>query len=54
VLRHGWYLVPHFYAPTHRVAFRDTLAYPQTMPRFYAASSWLLKTWWAKPEAEKR
>ena len=54
VLRHGWYLVPHFYAPTHRVAYRDTLAYPTTMPKFYTAQGWLLKTWWAKPGAEKR
>jgi microcin C transport system substrate-binding protein len=49
VLRNGWYLVPHFYSATHRVAYRDTLAYPQTMPTFYAASPWLLKTWWRKP-----
>ena len=49
VLRNGWYLVPHFYSATHRVAYRDTLAYPQTMPKFYAASPWLLKTWWRKP-----
>jgi len=51
VLRNGWYLVPHFYSATHRVAYRDTLAYPQTMPKFYAASPWLLKTWWRKPGA---
>jgi len=49
VLRHGWYLVPHFYSATHRVAYRNTLAYPQTMPKFYSASPWLLKTWWRKP-----
>lgn len=49
VLRNGWYLVPHFYSATHRVAYRDTLAYPKTMPTFYAASPWLLKTWWRKP-----
>jgi microcin C transport system substrate-binding protein len=49
VLRNGWYLVPHFYSATHRVAYRDTLAYPQTMPKFYAAAPWLLKTWWRKP-----
>jgi microcin C transport system substrate-binding protein len=54
VLRHGWYLVPHFYAPSHRVAFRDTLAHPQSMPKYYAASSWLLKTWWIRPEGGRR
>ena len=49
VLRHGWYLVPHFYAATHRVAYRDALAHPQTLPRYYGAPGWTLKTWWRKP-----
>lgn len=46
LLRNGWYLVPHYYAPTHRVAYRDTLAHPQTLPLYYAAEPWALKTWW--------
>jgi microcin C transport system substrate-binding protein len=54
VLRHGWYLVPHFYAATHRVAYRDTLAHPPSMPIFYAAQPWLLKTWWMKSGSEAR
>lgn len=49
LLRIGWYLVPHFYAPTHRVAYRDTLAHPQTLPLYYAAEAWALKTWWHRP-----
>jgi hypothetical protein len=36
------------------VAFRDTLAHPQSMPKYYAASSWLLKTWWIRPEGGRR
>ncbi len=48
VLRAGWYLVPHFYAPTHRVAYRSVLAFPQTLPLYYGASNWMLKTWWVK------
>jgi microcin C transport system substrate-binding protein len=51
VLRHGWYLVPHFYAATHRVAHRDVFGYPGTLPRYYGAQPWLLKTWWRKPAA---
>ncbi len=50
VLRNGWYMVPHFHAPTHRVAYRSFLAYPQQLPLYYAAESWLLKTWWIRPE----
>jgi len=48
VLRAGWYLVPHFYAPAHRVAWRARLAHPDTLPLYYAAETWLLETWWEK------
>lgn len=48
VLRHGWYLVPHFHAPTHRVAFRATLDHPEMLPLYYAADTWMLKTWWVR------
>jgi microcin C transport system substrate-binding protein len=51
VLRNGWYLVPHFYAPTHRVAHRDVFGIPPTLPRFYGAQGWTLKTWWRQPDA---
>jgi microcin C transport system substrate-binding protein len=50
VLRHGWYLVPHFYAPRHRVAHRDVLAHPSVLPKYYTAPMWALKTWWRVPE----
>lgn len=48
VLRAGWYLVPHFYAPAHRVAYRSRLAHPQTLPLYYGAESWALQTWWER------
>jgi len=48
LLRSGHYLVPHFHAPTHRVAYRSNLAHPQTLPLYYGAEDWLLKTWWAR------
>ncbi|MFZ4761155.1 MAG: ABC transporter substrate-binding protein, partial [Burkholderiaceae bacterium] len=54
VLRNGWYLVPHFYVASHRVAYRDTLAHPKVLPVYYTAQSWLLKTWWRKPGTEGR
>jgi microcin C transport system substrate-binding protein len=46
LLRHGYYLVPHFYASTHRVAYRSFLEHPQQLPLYYEAENWLLKTWW--------
>lgn len=50
LLRHGWYLVPHFHAPTHRVAYWNRLAHPEKLPRYYSAETWMLKTWWvARP-----
>jgi microcin C transport system substrate-binding protein len=49
VLRHGWYMVPHFYVAAHRVAYRDLFGFPQTLARYYAAQPWTLKTWWRKP-----
>jgi microcin C transport system substrate-binding protein len=48
ILRNGWYLVPHFYARAHRVAYRKRLAYPTTLPLYYGASAWMLKTWWVR------
>ncbi|MBA3479560.1 MAG: ABC transporter substrate-binding protein [Lautropia sp.] len=49
VLRHGWYLVPHFHLATHRVASADHLAYPEKLPTYYAAQPWMSRTWWIKP-----
>ena len=49
VLRHGAYLVPHFHAPAHRVAYRKALAYPATLPLYYRPDSWVLKAWWRTP-----
>jgi microcin C transport system substrate-binding protein len=54
VLRHGHYLVPHYHAATHRVAFSRQLAHPQTLPRFYWAPTWMLKTWWIADGATAR
>jgi len=41
--------VPHFYASAHRVAWRSRLEHPTTLPLYYAAETWALKTWWEKP-----
>jgi len=49
VLRHGWYLVPHFHVASHRVAYRDVFGIPAKLPDYYTAQAWMLKTWWRKP-----
>ncbi|NBS65602.1 MAG: ABC transporter substrate-binding protein [Betaproteobacteria bacterium] len=51
VLRHGYYMVPHFHAPANRVAFSKRLGHPETIPRYYWSPTWMLKTWWVQPDA---
>lgn len=48
VLMSGHYLIPHWFSRTHRVAYKNTLAFPQTLPLHYTAQEWVLSTWWAK------
>lgn len=49
VLLHGEYMVPNWYTPVHRVAYKSHLAYPKKLPLYYNAESWMLRTWWKKP-----
>ncbi|TAM05906.1 MAG: ABC transporter substrate-binding protein, partial [Paraburkholderia sp.] len=49
VLMRGYYVVPQWYNTTHRVAFRNTLAYPAKLPLYYGAIDWITSTWWFKP-----
>ncbi|MDN7178861.1 extracellular solute-binding protein [Caballeronia sp. SEWSISQ10-4 2] len=51
VLMHGYYVIPHWYTASHRVAYRNTLAYPATLPLYYTAEDWITSTWWFKPAA---
>ncbi|MDR6491100.1 microcin C transport system substrate-binding protein [Paraburkholderia terricola] len=51
VLMHGYYVVPHWYSATHRVAFKRGLAWPKTLPLYYGAEGWITSTWWfAQPQ----
>lgn len=47
VLLHGHYLVPNWYLATHRVAYRNIFARPQTLPLYYSPFQALM-TWWMK------
>jgi microcin C transport system substrate-binding protein len=51
VLMNGYYVVPHWYSATHRVAYRNTLGFPSTLPLYYGAEEWVISTWWAKQAA---
>lgn len=48
VLLHGEYLVPHWFVPFHRVAYWDKFGFPQTLPKYYQATEWMLKYAWSK------
>lgn len=57
LLMHGYYVVPHWYSGTHRVAFKRGLAWPTTLPLYYGAEGWITSMWWyeqpqTQPQAE--
>lgn len=48
VLLHGYYLIPHWYIASHRIAYRDRFGMPETLPLYYSPDNWALETWWVK------
>ncbi|MFM0627681.1 extracellular solute-binding protein [Paraburkholderia xenovorans] len=55
VLMHGYYVVPHWYSATHRVAFKRGLAWPKTLPLYYSAEGWITSMWWfAQPQSQSQ
>jgi microcin C transport system substrate-binding protein len=51
VLVNSYYLVPEFYAPNSRIAYKSTLAYPSTLPKSYHDADWVIDYWYVKPHA---
>lgn len=50
VLRHGHYVVPHWYGAVHRVAWRaHKFGQPARLPRHYQPEAWVTSTWWSAP-----
>ena len=50
VLLSEFYLVPHWYISTHRIAYWDKFEFPDTLPVYFSAEGWMLSTWWFKTE----
>jgi microcin C transport system substrate-binding protein len=50
VLLSEFYLVPHWYISTHRIAYWDKFEFPNVLPDFFSAEGWMLSTWWFKPQ----
>jgi microcin C transport system substrate-binding protein len=52
VLRHGHYVVPHWYGAVHRVSWRAaTFARPADLPRFYQPEKLVTTVWWSPSAA---
>ena len=49
VLWNSYLVIPQWYNPTHRVAFRKEMHYPDP-PLYYSAEPWIMQNWW-KEEA---
>ena len=49
VLLHGEYVVPNWFIATHRIAYWDRFGIPARSPLYYAAESWMLRSWWKNP-----
>ena len=48
VLRHGHYVVPHWYGAVHRVSWRASVFdRPANLPRFYQPEALVTTVWWS-------
>ena len=45
VLWNSYFVIPQWYNPTHRVAFRKEMRYPEP-PLYYSAEPWIMQNWW--------
>jgi len=48
VLWDGNYVVPNWYIKYHRIAYWDKFGFPETLPLYYQATSYMQSTWWSK------
>ena len=48
ILWNEFYLLPNWFINEHRVAFFDKFAMPDTLPKYYQPTDYVLKTWYFK------
>jgi microcin C transport system substrate-binding protein len=53
ILIHHYFVVPHWYNPTHRVAYSSQLGFPKP-PLYYTAEGWVLSNWWREAQPPKK
>ena len=52
VLWYGYYLVPNWYLPVHRLSYNNKFSMPATLPLYYDPFN-LLMTWWIKTASKE-
>ena len=53
VLIHQYFVVPHWYNPTHRIAYSTNIGHPPP-PLYYTAEWWILGNWWRQPSSQDK
>ena len=53
IMIHNYFVVPHWYNPTHRIAYNTQLGYPNP-PDYYTAEGWILGNWWRNPSSTEQ
>lgn len=53
VLINEYYVVPQYYEPNSRIAYKTTLAHPAVVPASYQAEDWVVDYWYRKPQGAK-
>ena len=48
VLINGYYMIPEYYAPNARIAFKNSLGVPAVWPSTYQAEDWVIDYWYRK------
>ncbi|WP_133649391.1 extracellular solute-binding protein [Paraburkholderia flava] len=54
VLTFSYYLVPQYYAPGARIAYKATLGYPTVVPDSYQYEDWVIDYWYVKAGSQKQ
>ncbi|MBF0153894.1 MAG: ABC transporter substrate-binding protein [Magnetococcales bacterium] len=54
VLRSGWYLVPNYHIPLHRVSYWNKFDKPASLPLYYSPTEALFTWWFKRDPTEKK
>ena len=52
ILLFGHYVIPHWHNRVHRVAYRQGLLSPKSIPLYYHSEDWAMSSWWWQKQQE--